>query len=117
MPVYRVTVQKVDANGELGELVEIIETEREEWTSVFDFVDSYRAEMDAVEDEPEPSHDDTVKCCPECERPNQFGELCPSCDEEMSREREADDVSQAFQDEAEAIARLHPAWDGSPFSE
>jgi hypothetical protein len=23
--------------------------------------------------------DDSVKCCPECERPNQFGELCEQC--------------------------------------
>lgn len=22
---------------------------------------------------------DTVLCCPECERPNQFGELCGEC--------------------------------------
>ena len=27
----------------------------------------------------EPDHDDTVHCCPDCERPNQFGELCASC--------------------------------------
>jgi len=30
----------------------------------------------------EPDHDDTVHCCPDCERPNQFGELCPSCERE-----------------------------------
>lgn len=23
--------------------------------------------------------DDSVKYCPDCERPNQFGELCPNC--------------------------------------
>ena len=34
-------------------------------------------------DDPEPDHDDTVRFCPDCERPNQFGELCPEC----SRER------------------------------
>lgn len=27
----------------------------------------------------EPSQDDTVHCCPECETPNQFGELCHRC--------------------------------------
>lgn len=28
----------------------------------------------------EPDVDDSVKCCPNCERPNQFGELCiPFC--------------------------------------
>lgn len=43
MQVYRVTVQKVNADGTLGDLVEILETERESWTSVFNFVDEYRA--------------------------------------------------------------------------
>ena len=33
----------------------------------------------------EPIHDDGVFCCPDCERPNQFGELCAECE----REREA----------------------------
>lgn len=28
------------------------------------------------------SADDGVKCCPDCERPNQFGELCQSCESE-----------------------------------
>lgn len=26
-----------------------------------------------------PEPDDSVKCCPECEAPNQFGELCARC--------------------------------------
>lgn len=26
-----------------------------------------------------PDVDDSVKCCPDCERPNQFGETCVSC--------------------------------------
>jgi|SRR5579872_2978859 len=38
---------------------------------------------------PEPDIDDTVNCCPDCERPNQFGDLCESCTqdeiERMSR--------------------------------
>ncbi len=34
---------------------------------------------------PEPSHDDSVKCCPDCEKPNQFGELCAEC----TRDRDA----------------------------
>lgn len=33
------------------------------------------------EDE-EPSHDDSVKCCPDCERANQFGEVCADCERE-----------------------------------
>lgn len=33
----------------------------------------------------EPEFDDGVKCCPECESPNQFGELCPACREERDR--------------------------------
>jgi hypothetical protein len=30
----------------------------------------------------EPEIHDEVLCCPDCERPNQFGELCPSCTRE-----------------------------------
>lgn len=26
--------------------------------------------------------DDSVKCCPDCERPNQFGERCNECERE-----------------------------------
>ena len=44
-----------------------------------------------VHPDEEPSHDDTVHCCPDCERPNQFGELCPSCCED--RQAEIDAVS------------------------
>lgn len=33
----------------------------------------------------EPDMSDEVKCCPDCEKPNQFGELCHSC----QRERES----------------------------
>lgn len=36
---------------------------------------------------PEPSIDDTVHCCPNCERPNQFGELCLSCQSEIEAEK------------------------------
>lgn len=31
--------------------------------------------------------DDGHKRCPECERPNQFGELCDSCRREQEAER------------------------------
>lgn len=34
----------------------------------------------------EPEVDDTVNCCPECERPNQFGETCYSCLRDMQDE-------------------------------
>lgn len=45
-----------------------------------------QARIDSViyADDQEPDHDDTVRCCPDCERPNQFGEICPDC----QRERE-----------------------------
>lgn len=33
--------------------------------------------------EPEPSMNDEVLCCPDCERPNQFGELCLACTREQ----------------------------------
>jgi hypothetical protein len=34
--------------------------------------------IDEVEPE-EPSFDDTIRYCPDCGQPNQFGEICPSC--------------------------------------
>jgi len=34
----------------------------------------------------EPSHDDSVRCCPDCERPNQFGELCAECARETGEQ-------------------------------
>ncbi len=38
------------------------------------------------DDGPSPeSQDDTVHACPECERPNQFGELCAECTQERDR--------------------------------
>lgn len=36
------------------------------------------------EEGPQPDFDDSVGLCPDCERPNQFGELCAEC----TRERE-----------------------------
>ena len=41
------------------------------------------AEVDRIYDLmfSDPIVDDTVKCCPECEIPNQFGEICPACKE------------------------------------
>ena len=113
--VYRITVQKMNADGSPGELVEILEAERESWTDVFTFADDYRAEVTAKEEAQvgEPERDETSGCCPNCERPNQFGELCRSCEEDMDqmqREREADEAAQHFQDEGEARAHLHGAW-------
>lgn len=55
--------------------------------------DWYACERCAAMDEPctcehcvEPDHDDTVHCCPDCERPNQFGELCHSCASERGEQ-------------------------------
>lgn len=36
----------------------------------------------ASSDGEEPPCDDTVHSCPNCDRPNQFGELCWACDQE-----------------------------------
>ena len=44
--------------------------------------------VDLSDDDEEPSHDDSVKYCPDCEKPNQFGELCADC----THEREVADV-------------------------
>jgi len=45
----------------------------------------------------EPDHNDEVLCCPDCERPNQFGELCMAC----QRERDADQQAQDYEDATE----------------
>jgi hypothetical protein len=34
----------------------------------------------------EPDVDDSVRFCPECETPNQFGELCDRCQREIEME-------------------------------
>lgn len=39
-------------------------------------------EFDDYEQSLEPEIDDTVHFCPDCERPNQFGELCVECERE-----------------------------------
>jgi len=38
----------------------------------------------------EPDMDDTVNFCPECEQPNQFGDLCESCRAALAREDRID---------------------------
>lgn len=48
-----------------------------------------RAQIESIlyeqSDEP-PDVDDSVKYCPECETPNQFGEICARCERDNSRE-------------------------------
>lgn len=36
-------------------------------------------------------NDPEVKACPECETPNQFGELCSKCEVEINRINQCDD--------------------------
>ncbi len=69
--------------------------------TVVDFLEEFSVDLDAfrvahlaevavkealnvglVDGTEEPEHDDSVKCCPDCERPNQFGELCGECERE-----------------------------------
>lgn len=57
------------------------------------------AEIFEEEQAQEPDYNDEVLCCPDCERPNQFGELCYSCQSE--RDREADEEGQRWADEHE----------------
>jgi hypothetical protein len=45
-----------------------------------------REEYDQEQENIDAAIDDTVHCCPECERPNQFGELCENCLQEIARE-------------------------------
>lgn len=39
----------------------------------------------------EPDVDDSVRFCPECETPNQFGELCGRCQREIEMEANQDE--------------------------
>jgi predicted amidophosphoribosyltransferase len=55
-----------------------------------------QAEADQDNELPEPSHDDSVKFCPNCEQPNQFGQLCAEC------ERDEQDAINAGERWAEA---------------
>src|SRR4051812_16201317 len=42
------------------------------------------------DDGDDPNIDDSVKFCPECETPNQFGEICGRCEAELEIERRDD---------------------------
>ena len=48
-----------------------------------EFIESVTREF---ADDTEPMIDDTVHCCPDCETPNQFGELCPACMRDRANE-------------------------------
>lgn len=45
-------------------------------------------------------YDDTVLCCQDCERPNQFGELCSEC--ERQRDLDHDSLNCSVCDEQRA---------------
>ena len=47
-------------------------------------VDTYRLRQQPAELDVEPECDDSVLCCPDCEKPNQFGELCAECERERN---------------------------------
>lgn len=57
-------------------------------------------ELHYGEKDPEPEIDDSVKYCPDCERPNQFGERCPSC---IREEWDALRAAQVDEDERSGI--------------
>src|SRR5688572_12826072 len=42
-----------------------------------------------IEPGPDPSISDEVLCCPDCDRPNQFGQVCDSCERDRQEEIEA----------------------------
>ncbi len=55
-------------------------------------IDEYESALYVPEedyDEP-PDVDDSVHFCPECETPNQFGELCNRCQREIDIESNSD---------------------------
>lgn len=51
----------------------------------------YEEESEEEEEDPG-SIDDSVKCCPDCEVPNQFGEVCPICLREDSANDETEEA-------------------------
>ena len=53
-----------------------------------DYAMPVRVEMD---DYDEPDVDDSVRFCPECETPNQFGEICGRCQREIEMEANQDE--------------------------
>jgi hypothetical protein len=76
----------------LATATELGEKDYEYYTITFedgtklDSVSGYHLEPveDHPDDDPNPI-DDSPKCCPECDKPNQFGELCPECSQERDR--------------------------------
>lgn len=49
----------------------------------------FERELEDAEDGfDEPDHNDAVLCCPDCERPNQFGQICSSCERDRQAEIE-----------------------------
>jgi hypothetical protein len=67
-------------------------------------VDANCCECSCHLDLPEPDHHDEVLCCPDCEHPNQFGELCNSCRKERDRE---------YESRHEGLCGRSPMWDES----
>jgi hypothetical protein len=62
--------------------------------------------VSAIETE-EPDQNDEVKCCPDCERPNQFGELCLECERERDLASEGE-LAELIADAEEAAIRSRP---------
>lgn len=73
MKTYRITITQQDPISHLTEIVEILEVDREKWTTVFDFVHEYEAEINAQEEAEEAeanehseSHHPGNPCSPRC---------------------------------------------------
>ena len=83
-----VWVATLDREGEQKDCYCLLKTrdvnEFKEWVACHfgnnDLVERY---LDPEDDPYPPETDDTVLCCPNCERPNQFGEMCHSCSTEV----------------------------------
>lgn len=58
--------------------------------------------LDAEDIDHELDHGDAVRCCPECEKSNQFGELCPACT------RDRDDLDRSLTQCCETINKEKP---------
>lgn len=70
----------------------------------------HRSEETGEAAERDENIEDGAKCCPDCERPNQFGELCPNCESERGEAFDLADRLFGEEDELEEAPRLDEPW-------
>lgn len=80
--VHEDTVTCEGCGAEITHLICGAVTEDEDYRMCDACIEERDAQLD------EPDHNDAVLCCPDCERPNQFGEICSSCERDRQAEIE-----------------------------